>query len=301
MNLGGTLMKHTIDLHHPDFQRTFLEMMLLEELIDDYNAESIESLIVRGETHFPEDPFFPAMRAYPLIREGEFGRARAVLEAAGEKGDHYMIHCLHGVLSDDTNFTFEAEQHFLRAVERYPDVPMVQRAIAVHYFNRKFYGEAGLHLMHYVRLAGFNEETVPMLLEFFQAFDEIPLEMNDELLKVAIGYLNANPRNPRAHSLYASICSHRVEMLVKRLPEDNHQLDDETIEMLLEVEEHGMWSATYDDSEDHMFRAMFADYIDNVVLPNTSRLYVYRLRLRYWYHRLTHRLTGGYGDSMRSS
>ena len=75
-------MKHTIDLHHLDFQRTFLEMMLLEELIDDYNAESIESLIVRGETHFPEDPFFPAMRAYPLIREGEFGRARAALGLA---------------------------------------------------------------------------------------------------------------------------------------------------------------------------------------------------------------------------
>ena len=293
-------MKHTIDLHNPDFQRTFLEMMLLEELIEDYNAEAIETLIVRGETAFPNDPFFSAMRAYPLIREGDFKQAKLVLETASTLGDHYLIHCLHGALSEDSGFLFEAEQHYCRAVERYPDVPMTRRALAIHYFNRKFYGEAGLHIMHYVRLAGFSEETVPMLLEFFQAFDEIPLEMNDELLKAAIGYLNANPRNPRAHSLYASICSHRVEMLVKRLPEDG-QLDDETIATLLEVEEHGMWSATYDDSEDQMFRAMFADYIDNVVLPNTSRTYVYRLRLRYWYHRLTHRLTGGYADSMRQS
>ncbi|WP_231557564.1 M48 family metallopeptidase [Exiguobacterium sp. ZOR0005] len=293
-------MKHTIDLNTPEFQRTFLEMMLLEELSEDYNTEAIETLVKRGETAFPNDPFFPAMRAYPLIREGEFDRAKQQLDEASTLGDHFLIHCLLGALSDDSGFTYEAEQHYLRAVERYPHVPMAQRALAIHYFHRKFYGEAGLHLMHYVRLAGFNEETAPMLLEFFQVFDEIPLEMNDELMKAAIGYLNANPRNPRAHSLYASICSHRVEMLVKRNPE-HEQLDDETVHMLIEVQEHGMWSATYDDSEDQMFRAMFADYVDNVILPNTSRFYVYRLRLRYWYHRLTHRVTGGYPDSMRPS
>lgn len=274
--------------------------MLLEELSERYNVEAIESLVKQGEAAFPDDPFFPAMRAYPLIREGEFNQARQVLDEAAAKGDHYLIHCLFGSLSEDSGFTFEAEQHYVQAVTRYPDVPMTQRTLAIHYFNRKFYGEAGLHLMHYVRLAGFNEETVPMLLEFFQVFDEIPLEMNDELLKTAAGYLAANPKNPRAHSLYAGICSHRVEMLVKRLPEDG-TLDDETIMMLLEVEEHGMWSATYDDSEDRMFRAMFAEYIDNVVLPNTSRGYVYRLRMRYWYHRLTHRLTGGYSQEIRQS
>ncbi|MCT4794768.1 MULTISPECIES: tetratricopeptide repeat protein [Exiguobacterium] len=290
------MTKHTIDLHTPEFQRTFLEMMLLEELTETYNAEAIETLVTRGETRFPDDPFFPAMRAYPLIREGEFDQAKQQLDAASALGDHYLIHCLLGALSDDAGFTFEAEQHYLRAIERFPNVPMTQRAIAIHYFHRKFYGEAGLHLMHYVRLTGFNEETVPMLLDFFQVYDEIPLEMNDELLKAAIGYLNANPRNPHAHSLYASICSHRVDMLVKGKP-DQDTLDDETIHMLLEVEEHGMWSATYDDSEDQMFRAMFADYVDNVILPNTSKFYVYRLRLRYWYHRLTHRVTGGYADS----
>lgn len=288
-------MKHTIDVHTPEFQRTFLEMMLLEELMEDYNAQAIETLVARGESLFPADPFFPAMRAYPLIREGEFDQAKQVLDAASLRGDHYIIPCLLGALSEDSGFTFEAEQHYLRAIERYPNVPMTQRAIAIHYFHRKFYGEAALHLMHYIRLAGFNEETVPMLLEFFQVFDEIPLEMNDELMKAAIGYLNANPRNPHAHSLYASICSHRVGILVQQNPE-NDQLDDETIRMLMEVEEHGMWSATYDDSEDQMFRAMFAEYVDNVILPNTSKSYVYRLRLRYWYHRLTHRVTGGYAD-----
>ena len=286
-------MKHTIDLHTPEFQRTFLEMMLLEELMDEYSAETIDSLATRGETSFPNDPFFPAMRAYPHIREGNFEKAKQYLDTASRLGDHYIIHLLNGTLSDDSGFSFEAEQHFTRGVERYPDVPLTHRAIAFHYFNRKFHGEAALHIMHYVRLAGLNTDTAPMLLEFFQVFDNIPLDMLDELMKAATGYLNASPHNPQAHSLYASICSHRFATLVSQLDEDE-PLNEDMITMLLEVENHGMWSATYDNSEDKVFRAMFAEYVDSFILPNTSRLYVWRLQMRYWTRRLTHWFTGGY-------
>lgn len=286
-------MTHTIDLHTPEFQRTFLEMMLLAELTDAYNTEAITALATRGETAFPEDPFFPAMRAYPYIREGNTAKAKEWLDRASERGDHFILHMLNGIVSEDTGFTFEAEQHFLRGVERYPDVPLMHRAIAIHYFERKFYGEAGLHVMHYVRLAGLGPDTVPMLLEFFQVYDDIPIEMVDELMKTASGYLTANPHDSHAHSLYAAICSQRFASLSAGL-EDEDPLTEEMIWMLLEVENHGMWSATYDRSEDRTFRHMFADYVNNVILPNTSQFYVLRLRMRYWTRRLTHRFTGGY-------
>ncbi|WP_031422478.1 hypothetical protein [Exiguobacterium sp. NG55] len=290
-------MTQTIDLHTPEFQRTFLEMMLLAELTEAYNAEAINDMATRGETAFPDDPFFPAMRAYPYIREGDTESAKPWLEKASALGDHYIIHMLKGFVSEDTGFTFEAEQHFLRGVERYPDVPIMHRALAVHYFDRKFHGEAGLHIMNYVRLAGFGPDTVPMLLEFFQVFDDIPLDMVDELMKTASGYLTLNPHDPHAHSLYASMCSHRFAALTAEL-EDDDPLTDEMIWMLLEVENHGMWSATYDRSEERMFRHMFAEYVDNVILPNTSQFYVWRLRLRYLTRRLTHRFTGGYSVPM---
>ncbi|WP_214798181.1 MULTISPECIES: hypothetical protein [unclassified Exiguobacterium] len=286
-------MTQTIDIHTPEFQRTFLEMMLLAELTDEYNVAAIDALATRGETAFPNDPFFPAMRAYPHIRDGNIAKAKQWLDTASELGDHYILHMLNGIVSEDTGFTFEAEQHFIRGVELYPDVPIMHRAIAIHYFDRKFYGEAGLHVMHYVRLAGLGPDTVPMLLEFFQVYDDTPLDMVDELMKTASGYLNANPHNPHAHSLYAAICSQRFAALSAELA-DEDPLTEEMIWMLLEVENHGMWSATYDKSEGHMFRHMFAEYVNNVVLPNTSQLYVWRLRMRYWTRRLTHRFTGGY-------
>lgn len=286
-------MTQTIDIHTPEFQRTFLEMMLLAELTDEYNVAAIDALATRGETAFPNDPFFPAMRAYPHIRDGNIAKAKQWLDTASELGDHYILHMLNGIVSEDTGFTFEAEQHFIRGVDLYPDVPIMHRAIAIHYFDRKFYGEAGLHVMHYVRLAGLGPDTVPMLLEFFQVYDDIPLDMVDELMKTASGYLNANPHNPHAHSLYAAICSQRFAALSAELA-DEEPLTEEMIWMLLEVENHGMWSATYDKSEGHMFRHMFAEYVNNVVLPNTSQLYVWRLRMRYWTRRLTHRFTGGY-------
>ncbi|WP_214882191.1 MULTISPECIES: hypothetical protein [unclassified Exiguobacterium] len=286
-------MTQTIDIHTPEFQRTFLEMMLLAELTDEYNVAAIDALATRGETAFPNDPFFPAMRAYPHIRDGNIAKAKQWLDTVSELGDHYILHMLNGIVSEDTGFTFEAEQHFIRGVELYPDVPIMHRAIAIHYFDRKFYGEAGLHVMHYVRLAGLGPDTVPMLLEFFQVYDDIPLDMVNELMKTASGYLNANPHNPHAHSLYAAICSQRFAALSAELA-DEEPLTEEMIWMLLEVENHGMWSATYDQSEGHMFRHMFAEYVNNVVLPNTSQLYVWRLRIRYWTRRLTHRFTGGY-------
>lgn len=286
-------MKHTIDLHTPELQRTFWEMILLEELVDEYNAETIDRLATNGETAFPDDPFFKVVRAYPLIREGELDRAKRLVDEASLLGDHPLIHLMNGHISEESGFTFEAEQHFLRAVERYPDVPMPRRALAIHYFNRKFYGESGLHLLHYVRLAGFADDTVSMLLEFFQVFDDVPLEMNEELTRVALNYLFAHPHDPRAHSLYAQLCSSRVSALTGQLNE-GEPLTDEMIGLLLEVEDHGMWSATYDHSSDKVFRTMFKEYVDNVILPNTSRYYVTHLQIRYWIRRLTYRFTGGY-------
>lgn len=291
------MTKHTIELNSPIFQRSFLEMMILEELMNEYSTEAIDTLATRGETSFPESPIFPAMRAYPFLREGDFDRAKQQLDVARSVGEHYVIDCLDGLLSEEAGFTFEAEQHFLRAQARHPDVPMTQRALAFHYFNRKFYGEAGVHLMAYIRLVGFNEETVPLLLEFFQVYDDMSLEMNDELMKAAIGYLVAHPHDSHAHSLYASICSTRFALLTADL-EEGEPLTDEMAIMFIQVEDHGMWSATYDKSEERHFRAMFRDYVQDVVLPNTSRLYVMRLHLRYWTRRLTHRFTGGYSTRL---
>lgn len=269
----------------PEFEHSFLEMALLEEMIYHYDAETIESLISQGETSFPDEPFFPAIRAFPYIVHEEYEEATEWLDRASELGDHFIIHCLRADISEHNGFWFEAEQHYKLAIERYPNIARVRREYANYCFRRKYYDEACLHMTHYVRIAGFTEDSTRLLLTFFEYLDEYSVEMTQDLKNLAVDLLHRNHKNALAHAHYAIYCHSQYRAVVRAIRNDIYY-DIDLDGLLFEIHEHWLHAAIYATENSSYFKKVFFEQLTTFEMPETvTRFYYFRFRMRYYVHR----------------
>lgn len=271
-------MTHTIEAFTLELQYNSLEALLLQKFsiieglvysdtpFEELEFDIFDDLIYRGTNDFPSSPFFPAMRAYPYILKGEWSEAERLIDMATEKGEHFILYSLRGLLCEKLNHLEEAEKHYLYAAKNYPDIPLIRYALAGLYLNQERFEEAFLQMMHYTRLSTFSPESVELLIGFFQHLTSVPFNMYVYMYRSIVVLLNFRPTCSHTNALYASICGVRYNELVS-LTEQGEDVEEELFFFWDNMVKYKLLSAVYDRNNENGNKDGFKEFFRETVVP----------------------------------
>lgn len=286
-------MVHTLHAKSNEITIPFAEVDLLHHLTVEFEPTLFQQKIERLRQLAPNHPLPGIAEAYALFHEQNFSAARRQLEQTRAKtGDHVRAHLLLGLMSEVEQFQHEAEQHFLAALSLFPDEPSVHRHLAVHYYDREFYGEAASHALQYLKKIGPGGEGTLMTIDMMQAMpghDDYVLES----LYAMLLEIPDHRHDMIFHAIAANNAEMRYDLFCKTL---DGEPDEDTIfqldSMLSLMIEHSMWAAVYDQSEERMYQTVFKTICRDLTYRHAGirsiPLYL-SIRSRYFVRRLLHR------------